>query len=104
MNLIKIKVNEEDRETLACMLDYAVSHARQCRDEAIMPKSQTLFDNKLKQFKDLRGRVVFEKLEEPKEESKSPLPNVKWSDLNKTETFLNNTFCSTHAVIEKVKE
>ena len=30
MNLIKIKVNEEDRETLASMLDYAVMASEQC--------------------------------------------------------------------------
>lgn len=40
MNLIKIKVNEEDRETLASMLDYAIHHIVRESWEAVTDKKK----------------------------------------------------------------
>ena len=62
MNLIKIKVNEEDRETLASMLDYAVTASEQCASEFEDLREHYLDINK--KFKELRQRVIFEELEE----------------------------------------
>ena len=61
MNLIKIKVNEEDRETLASMLDYAMYAVKQYAE--FKPKKEH-FEMLAEDFKDLRQRVVFEELEE----------------------------------------
>ena len=62
MNLIKIKVNEEDRETLANMLDYAVTASEQCASEFEDLREHYLDINK--KFKDVRQRVIFEEMEE----------------------------------------
>ena len=58
MNLIKIKVNEEDRETLASMLDYAVIASEQCASEFEDLREHYLNINK--KFKELKQRVVYE--------------------------------------------
>ena len=62
MNLIKIKVNEEDRETLASMLDYAVMASEQCTSEFEDLREHYLDINK--KFKELRQRVVYEELKD----------------------------------------
>ena len=58
MNLVKIKINEEDRETIACMLDYAVTASEQCASEFEDLREHYLDINK--KFKELRQRVVYE--------------------------------------------
>lgn len=63
MNLIKIKVNEEDRETLASMLDYAVSLANEKLHESYSCDDADYFIKLERKFKDLRQRIVF-KVEE----------------------------------------
>ena len=62
MKLIKIKVNEEDRETLASMLDYAVIASEQCASEFEDLREHYLDINK--KFKELRQRVVYEELKD----------------------------------------
>ena len=62
MNLIKIKVNEEDRETLASMLDYAVIASEQCASEFEDLREHYLNINK--KFKELKNRVIFEEVED----------------------------------------
>ena len=62
MNLIKIKVNEEDRETLASMLDYAVIASEQCASEFEDLREHYLDINK--KFKELKNRVIFEEVED----------------------------------------
>ena len=62
MNLIKIKVNEEDRETLASMLDYAVIASEQCASEFEDLREHYLDINK--KFKDLKNRVIFEEVKD----------------------------------------
>lgn len=60
--LIKIKVNEEDRETLASMFDYAVIASEQCASEFEDLRKHYLDINQ--KFKDLRQRVVYEELKD----------------------------------------
>lgn len=64
MNLIKIKVNYEDRETLASMLDYAVAHTQWLKDIAYNKASEAYCEVQQEKFKELRQRVVYEELEE----------------------------------------
>lgn len=61
MKLIRIKVNEEDRETLASMLDYAINAVKQYAE--FKPKKE-YFEMLADDFKDLRQRVIFEEVEE----------------------------------------
>ena len=60
--LIKIKVNDKDRETLASMLDYAVTASEQCASEFEDLREHYLDINK--KFKELRQRVVYEELKD----------------------------------------
>ncbi len=62
MKLIRIKVNEEDRETLARMLDYAVIASEQCASEFEDLREHYLDINK--KFKELKNRVIFEEVED----------------------------------------
>ena len=62
MNLIKIKVNEEDRKTLSSMLDYAVMASEQCASEFEDLREHYLDINK--KFKELKNRVIFEEVED----------------------------------------
>ena len=60
--LIKIKVNDKDRENIACMLDYAVTASEQCASEFEDLREHYLDINK--KFKELRQRVVYEELKD----------------------------------------
>ena len=62
MNLIKIKVNDKDRETIACMLDYAVIASEQCASEFEDLREHYLDINK--KCKELKNRVIFEEVED----------------------------------------
>lgn len=64
MNLIKIKVNEEDRITLSSMFDNAIYNARQEMMDSETIKRARWYKELEKKFKELRDRVVFEELEE----------------------------------------
>lgn len=68
MNLIKIKVNEEDRETFASMLDYAVSLANEKLHTSYSCDDADYFIKLEKKFKDLRQRIVFEELKNEAED------------------------------------
>lgn len=64
MNLIKIKVNEEDRITLSGMFDNAIYNARQEMMDSETIKRARWYKELEEKFKELRDRVVFEELEE----------------------------------------
>ena len=64
MNLIKIKVNEEDRITLSSMFDNAIYNARQEMMDSETIKRARWYKELEEKFKELRDRVVFEELEE----------------------------------------
>lgn len=64
MNLIKIKVNNEDRETLSDIFSYAISSIVQHELEAYSAEDSDYYLKKEEKFKDLRQRIVFEELEE----------------------------------------
>ena len=64
MNLIKIKVNEEDRITLSSMFDNAIYNARQEMMDSETIKRAHWYKELEKKFKELRQRVVFEELGE----------------------------------------
>lgn len=64
MNLIKIKVNEEDRETLASMLGYAMNTVIELKVTSFNINDERYFLEKQNKFKDLIQRIVYEELEE----------------------------------------
>jgi hypothetical protein len=64
MNMIKIIINEEDKETLASMLDYAVSLANEKLHQSYSCDDADFFIKLEKKFKDLRQRIVFEEIKE----------------------------------------
>lgn len=66
--LIKIKINDKDRETLASMLDYAVSLANEKLHESYSSEDADYFIKLEKKFKDLRNRIVYEELKNETED------------------------------------
>lgn len=60
MKLIKIKVNEEDRETLSDIFCYAISSVVQDELEADSAEDSDYYLKKEEKFKELRQRVVYE--------------------------------------------
>lgn len=68
MNLIKIKVNEEDRETLALMLGYAINAVIELKVTSFNINDERYFLEKENKFKELRQRIVFEELKNEAED------------------------------------
>ena len=64
MNLIKIKVNKEDRKTLSSIFDNAIYNARQEMMDSETIKRAHWYKELEEEFKELRNRVVYEELEE----------------------------------------
>ncbi len=67
MELIKIKVDECDRETFSRAFSFAIAYALQNKRESTSQEGNNYFLDWERKFHDLRQRIVLEELEDDSE-------------------------------------